>query len=125
MVNELYHHGVKGMRWGIRRAEKKRSKYINKYKRITAANQHVADMTRKDIEDFKRNGKDSLAWQIAKSDEWTSTKKWMAFSISELKDEDEVVKRGKQKIKELESLDLTNKLDRKKLKTYKKTPIWK
>ena len=42
MNNELYHYGVKGMKWGVRRTEKRRAKYLDKTSRMAETHKATA-----------------------------------------------------------------------------------
>ena len=72
--NELYHHGVKGQRWGIRR-------YQNKDGTLTPAGRKRADKLRNQY--LKLTGKKQLRGDKSKQSSQTSEK---SKSISEMSD---------------------------------------
>ena len=39
---ELFHYGVKGMKWGVRRAEKRRRKYLDKTERMAESHKSIS-----------------------------------------------------------------------------------
>ena len=50
---ELMHYGVRGMKWGVRRAEKRRSKYANQAKRKAEMHESLARTYSKDAKELK------------------------------------------------------------------------
>lgn len=59
----MYHYGVKGMKWGVRRAERiekkqksRREKYINKTSRKIKKNKELANFQRSKLRDYKKYG---------------------------------------------------------------------
>lgn len=60
---ELFHYGVKGMKWGVRRAEKRalrdqhrREKYLAKTQKKYQKNRSLASDARKELKDLQTNG---------------------------------------------------------------------
>ena len=39
---ELFHYGVKGMKWGVRRAEKRRKKYLDRAERMAKSHESTS-----------------------------------------------------------------------------------
>jgi hypothetical protein len=52
---ELYHHGIKGMKWGVRRAKRAQGVYTRQAQKQIDANRKVADYAEQRI----RSGRDS------------------------------------------------------------------
>ena len=40
-MNELYHHGIKGMKWGVRKNEKKSSQKSKRHLGINEKRKHI------------------------------------------------------------------------------------
>lgn len=86
---ELYHYGVKGMKWGVRRAEKKaaknqarREKYLYKTEKKAKANKKYAREANSGLRELKKNGLNSaLVADRAKSN--ARYKSEMAFMKSD------------------------------------------
>lgn len=85
MKNELYHHGIKGQKWGVRRYQNKdgtltnagKNRYhdddekiskgtniyrvTNSFEPIDTKRKYVS-VTSRDREEYRKNAKDSIAW---------------------------------------------------------------
>lgn len=51
--HDIKHYGVKGMKWGVRKAEKRRYKYLSQAKRRLNRNKRAKATYEKDIERYK------------------------------------------------------------------------
>lgn len=84
MNNYLYHHGVKGMKWGVRKSKKSISR--KEYRNIVKENKKIL-----------RNTKS--AFFIGNDEQYESAQKQSLKAIKAINDAR--VKRGKKKVKEI------------------------
>ena len=52
--SDISHHGVKGMKWGVRKAEKRRYKYVSQAKHRLKLNKSAKATYEKEIERYKK-----------------------------------------------------------------------
>lgn len=45
MMNELYHHGIKGMKWGVRRTKKQLDRAAGRTKKTSSSKSSVKDLS--------------------------------------------------------------------------------
>lgn len=45
MMNELYHHGIKGMKWGVRRTKKQLDRAAGRTKKTSSSKTSVKDLS--------------------------------------------------------------------------------
>ena len=53
--SDIYHYGVKGMKWGVRKAEKHRYKYVSQAKHRLRLNKSAKATAEKEIERYKKS----------------------------------------------------------------------
>ena len=52
MNNELYHHGVPGMKWGVRRAEKRQARLERRHSRMSEDARQTSEIKRKKVKEM-------------------------------------------------------------------------
>jgi hypothetical protein len=105
MSNELYHHGIKGQRWGVRRYQNEDGSYTRAGRKRYGLDLDISDTSRTNIARI-RLGEARRRLDVSKASDRMNTKK-----LSELKDRE---RKAKLALKEAKRIDLGERRIKKK-----------
>ena len=122
----IEHHGVKGMKWGVRKAEKRRYKYVSQAKHRLKLNKSAKATYEKEIERYKKATERDLRKEVDDPELFDQfggiegyRKALIDDNIMSRKISEAAIKTGELEVKFYKDLPVSTLKSRKKLKAAK------